>query len=105
MKTWDKKNFFESVDIPQMCLVLGLVKNDEEARTFPLPPDLDSKNYQYAHGLTAPMRDVRKRRFERTARARVDDVEAVEERPAPSSKQTVKTQTFAMKSSITIRGR
>jgi len=78
MKSWDKKNFIKSVDISQMCLVLGPCKTDEEARTYPLPPDVDPKNYQYAHGLTAPMRNVRKRRFERTARARLDDIEAIE---------------------------
>jgi len=78
MKSWDRKNFIKSVDISQMCLVLGPCKTDEEARTYPLPPDVNPKNYQYAHGLTAPMRNVRKRRFERTARARLDDIEAIE---------------------------
>lgn len=78
MKSWDRKNFIKSVDISQMCLVLGPCKTDEEARTYPLPPEVNPKNYQYAHGLTAPMRNVRKRRFERTARARLDDIEAVE---------------------------
>jgi len=78
MKSWDRKNFMKSVDISQMCLVLGPCSNDDEARNYPLPPDVNPKNYQYAHGLTAPMRNVRKRRFERTARARVDDIEAIE---------------------------
>lgn len=78
MKSWDKKNFIKSVDISQMCLVLGRCTNDDEARNYPLPPDVNPKNYQYAHGLTAPMRNVRKRRFERTTRTRLDDIEAVE---------------------------
>lgn len=78
MKSWDKKNFIKSVDISQMCLVLGRCADDEEARNYPLPPDVNSKNYQYAHGLTAPMRNVRKRRFERTTRTRLDDIEAIE---------------------------
>ncbi|KAK5941363.1 hypothetical protein PMZ80_006641 [Knufia obscura] len=78
MKSWDRKNFIKSVDISQMCLVLGPCKDDEEARTYPLPPDVNPKNYQYAHGLTAPMRNVRKRRFERTARTRLDDIESIE---------------------------
>lgn len=78
MKSWDRKNFIKSVDISQMCLVLGPCKNDDDARTYPLPPDVNPKNYQYAHGLTAPMRNVRKRRFERTARARLDDIESIE---------------------------
>ncbi|KAJ9650789.1 hypothetical protein H2198_009911 [Neophaeococcomyces mojaviensis] len=78
MKSWDRKNFIKSVDVSQMCLVLGPCSSDDEARNYPLPPDVNPKNYQYAHGLTAPMRNVRKRRFERTARARVDDIEAIE---------------------------
>lgn len=78
MKSWDRKNFIKSVDISQMCLVLGRCSSDEDARTYPLPPDVNPKNYQYAHGLTPPMHNVRKRRFERTARARLDDIEAVE---------------------------
>ena len=78
MKTWDRKNFVKSIDISQLCLVLGRCTTDEEARTYPLPADVNPKNFQYAHGLTAPMKNVRKRRFERTARARLDDIEAVE---------------------------
>ncbi|KAK5072643.1 hypothetical protein LTR64_004882 [Lithohypha guttulata] len=78
MKSWDRKNFIKSIDITQMCLVLGPCSNDDEARSYPLPPDVDPKNYKYAHGLTAPMKNVRKRRFERTARARLDDIEAIE---------------------------
>lgn len=78
MKSWDKKNFIKSVDVSQMCLVLGRCADDDEARNYPLPPDVNPKNYQYAHGLTAPMRNVRKRRFERTTRTRLDDIEAIE---------------------------
>lgn len=82
MKSWDKKNFIKSIDISQLLLVLGRCSSDEEARNFPLPADVNPKNYKYAHGLTAPMRNVRKRRFERTARARLDDIEAIERKVA-----------------------
>ncbi|KIX01282.1 uncharacterized protein Z518_09007 [Rhinocladiella mackenziei CBS 650.93] len=80
MKSWDKKGWIKSIDINQMLLVLGPCKTDDEARNYALPEDVDPKNYQYAHGLTAPMKWVRKRRFARTKRARVDDIEAVERR-------------------------
>ncbi|KIW77430.1 hypothetical protein Z517_09876 [Fonsecaea pedrosoi CBS 271.37] len=80
MKSWDKKGWIKSIDICQMLLVLGRCNNEEEARNYPLPEDVDPKTYQYAHGLTAPMKWVRKRRFARTKRARVDDIEAVERR-------------------------
>lgn len=82
MKSWDKKGWMKSADICQMLLVLGRCASDDEARNYPLPPDVDPKTYQYAHGLTAPMKWVRKRRFARTKRAKVDDIEAVERRVA-----------------------
>ncbi|OCT49366.1 transcription initiation factor TFIID subunit D6 [Cladophialophora carrionii] len=80
MKSWDKKGWIKSIDICQMLLVLGRCKDEQEARNYPLPEDVDPKSYQYAHGITAPMKWVRKRRFARTKRARVDDIEAVERR-------------------------
>jgi transcription initiation factor TFIID subunit 7 len=80
MKSWDKKGWIKSIDVSQMLLVLGRCNTDDEARNYPLPPDVDSKNHQYAHGLTPPMKWVRKRRFARTKRARVDDIEAIERR-------------------------
>lgn len=82
MKSWDKKGWIKSLDVSQMLLVLGRCSNEEEARSYNLPPDVDEKTFQYAHGITAPMKWVRKRRFNRTKRARVDDIEAVERRVA-----------------------
>jgi transcription initiation factor TFIID subunit 7 len=80
MKSWDRKSWIKSIDVCQMLLVLGKCTTDDEARMYPLPIDVDQKTWQYAHGLTVPMRWVRKRRFNRTKRARVDDIEAVERR-------------------------
>ena len=73
MKSWDKRMFFKSVDITQMLLVLGPVQNEQEALEYPLPRDvdvLDDKTYQYAHGITPPMKYVRKRRFRKRVSAR-----------------------------------
>lgn len=73
MKSWDKRMFFKSVDITQMLLVLGPVQNEQEALEYPLPKDvevLDDKTYQYAHGITPPMKYVRKRRFRKRVSAR-----------------------------------
>lgn len=82
MKSWDKKAWHKSVDVSQMLLVLGPIKSEEEASTFPLPKrDLDEKTMQFAHGLTPPMRWVRKRRFrKRINRALIEDVEQEVER-------------------------
>ena len=64
MKSWDRKGWYKVADINQMLLVLGRCTSDDEAKIFPLPTrEVDKNNLQYAHGLTPPMRWVRKRRF------------------------------------------
>ena len=78
MKSWDKKSWIKSADICQMLLVLGRIQSDEDAQTYSLPADVNPKTNQYAHGITPPMRWVRKRRFARTNRTQVSDIEAVE---------------------------
>ncbi|CRG91739.1 hypothetical protein PISL3812_08791 [Talaromyces islandicus] len=73
MKSWDKRMFYKAGDITQMLLVLGQVQSDEEAMRYPLPEDvnvLDEKTYQFAHGLTPPLKHVRKRRFRKRVSAR-----------------------------------
>lgn len=76
MKSWDKKGWFKTADICQMLLVLGRVKDDDEAKRFPLPREIDQHNWQYPHGLTPPMHWVRKRRFRK--RLNVRTIERVE---------------------------
>ncbi|KAL8731116.1 MAG: hypothetical protein Q9166_003644 [cf. Caloplaca sp. 2 TL-2023] len=63
MKSWDKKSWFKTADICQMLLVLDTVKDETEAMEYPLPKDIDPQTWQYAHGLTPPMRFARNRRF------------------------------------------
>lgn len=84
MKSWDRRGWYKSGDICQMLLVLGLVANDREALDYPLPKDVqlpDDKTLQYQHGLTPPLRWVRKRRFrERVSTRTIEQVErAVED--------------------------
>ncbi|KAI5304492.1 hypothetical protein KEM56_006445 [Ascosphaera pollenicola] len=91
MKSWDKRGWYKSADICQMLLVLGRVASEEEAKTYPLPKDIDSSSWQFAHGLTPPLRWVRKRRFRKrisnrtietveleVARLLKEDMEAIE---------------------------
>lgn len=91
MKSWDKRGWYKSADICQMLLVLGRVASEEEAKTYPLPKDIDATSWQFAHGLTPPLRWVRKRRFRKrisnrtietveleVARLLKEDMEAVE---------------------------
>lgn len=82
MKSWNKREWYKSVDISQMLLVLGPINSEDEALDYPLPKRvLDEKTMQYAHGLTPPMHWVRKNRFRpRINRAAVENVEKEVER-------------------------
>ncbi|KAJ9195590.1 hypothetical protein DTO164E3_6666 [Paecilomyces variotii] len=79
MKSWDKRGWYKSADICQMLLVLGPVSNEKEALEYPLPKDVgvvDERTYQYPHGLTPPLKWVRKRRFrERISTRTIEQVE------------------------------
>ena len=78
MKSWDKRGWWKSADICQMLLVLGKIEKEDEALTYPITgKDVDTKTWQHAHGLTPPMRFVRKRRFRKRVSNRT--IEAVEE--------------------------
>lgn len=77
MKSFDKKGWWKVADINQMLLVLGRCNTEEEAKTYPLPRDVNKDNFQYAHGLTPPMHWVRKRRFRK--RMNYNEIANVEE--------------------------
>ncbi|MCJ1433025.1 hypothetical protein MMC27_002384 [Xylographa pallens] len=78
MKSWDKRGWWKTADICQMLLVLGTVNTETEALNYTLPGrELDKTTWQYAHGLTPPMRWVRKRRFRKRVSNRT--IEAVED--------------------------
>ncbi|KAH9212040.1 TAFII55 protein conserved region-domain-containing protein [Leptodontidium sp. 2 PMI_412] len=96
MKSWDKRGWWKSADICQMLWVFARVKNEAEAKTIALPSIIDPSNYQYPHGLTAPMHNCRKRRFRK--RLHRDEIEKVErevqrlldeDRKSTSSKYTI----------------
>lgn len=63
MKSWDRKGWWKVADLCQMLLVLGRCGNDDEAKNYALPREVDKETLQFAHGLTPPMHWVRKRRF------------------------------------------
>lgn len=79
MKSWDRRGWYKSADISQMLLVLGPVTSEKEAMEYPLPKEvdvLDEKTYQYPHGLTPPLKWVRKRRFrDRISTRTIEQVE------------------------------
>ena len=63
MKSWNKKDWVKTADVCQMLLVLGRVHSEDEAKKFPRPPIVEPESHRYPHGLTPPMRWVRKLRF------------------------------------------
>lgn len=63
MKSWNKKDWVKTADVCQMLLVLGRVQSEEEAKKYHRPGYVEENSHRYPHGLTPPMRWVRKRRF------------------------------------------
>jgi transcription initiation factor TFIID subunit 7 len=76
LKSWNKKDWVKTADVCQMLLVLGEVKNEEEAKKYPRPAEVEPDSYRFPHGLTPPMHRVRKRRFR--PRKSFMDVERIE---------------------------
>ncbi|GAB7343636.1 hypothetical protein MBLNU457_1630t1 [Dothideomycetes sp. NU457] len=79
MKSWDRRGggWWKVADICQMLLVLGRIRDEHEAKDYPLPREVDKSSFNYAHGLTPPMHWVRKRRFRK--RVSYKEVENVDE--------------------------
>jgi transcription initiation factor TFIID subunit 7 len=63
LKSWNKKDWVKTADVCQMLLVLDQVKNEDEARKYPLPSYIPPDTHRFPHGLTPPMKWARKRRF------------------------------------------
>ncbi|KAE8445922.1 hypothetical protein EG329_012701 [Mollisiaceae sp. DMI_Dod_QoI] len=77
MKSWDRRGWWKCADVCQMFWVFAQVQSEEDARTIPLPDEVDRETYQYPHGLTPPMHFARKLRFRK--RLHKSTIERVEE--------------------------
>ena len=66
-KTLDKKNLYKTGDICQMLLVGEQISHEETILAYPSKPS----DYIYPHGITPPLRWVRKRRFRKRISNRV----------------------------------
>jgi len=81
MKSWDKRGWWKSADICQMLYVFRKVKQEDDARHCPLPAEVNERTWQWPHGLTPPMYNVRKRRFrKRVSHRTIEAAEAEVER-------------------------
>lgn len=84
-KTFDKKSMWKTGDLCQMLVCRDpegpdSSTDDEEVNTYDyLKKQLhEAKKYQYPHGLTPCLKNVRKRRFRKTARQKYVDAPEIE---------------------------
>lgn len=79
-KTIDNKIFYKSGDICQMLLVSEEPLDKEAAKQNQLQrkEKLDLKKFIYPHGITPPLKNVRKKRFRKTAPKKIIDDPEVE---------------------------
>lgn len=78
LKTLDKKTFYKTADICQM-MVCKTEGEEEKGETEEGKKSREKeKKFQYAHGITAPLKNVRKKRFRKTLRKKNVDVPEIE---------------------------
>lgn len=76
LKTFDKKNFYKVADVSQMLLCGPEAL--EPAETSDLSGKKAERKWQSCHGVTAPLKNVRKKRFRKTRRKKFLDAPEVD---------------------------
>lgn len=80
LKTTDQKNLYKTADICQM-LICGMDDEDDSDVVEPNQAkrkDNKDKKYQYPHGITPPLKNVRKRRFRKTLKKKYQEQPDIE---------------------------
>ncbi|XP_059140371.1 transcription initiation factor TFIID subunit 7-like [Physella acuta] len=77
LKTVDKKTFYKTADICQMLLCKTEEDWTQDETESPRKKDKDKK-YAWNHGITPPLKNVRKRRFRKTLKKKYMDQPEVE---------------------------
>jgi TATA-binding protein-associated factor Taf7 len=80
-KTLDKKTFYKTADICQMMICKEEVDGDvSESETTSGKTNAvgKDKKFLYPHGITAPLKNIRKKRFRKTLRKKFVDVPEIE---------------------------
>ncbi|KAF8774464.1 transcription initiation factor TFIID subunit 7-like [Argiope bruennichi] len=92
-KTLDRKIFYKTADICQIMIAQegDAVMTDEEVSPKKKEKDKD-KRYMLPHGITAPLKNVRKRRFRKTLKKKYVDLPDVEK----EVKRLLRTDTEAL---------
>ena len=78
-KTLDKKTFYKTADICQMMICKEEVDMEaSESETEKGKNAKDTKKFLFPHGITPPLKNVRKKRFRKTLRKKFVDVPEIE---------------------------
>ncbi|GFT36109.1 transcription initiation factor TFIID subunit 7 [Nephila pilipes] len=93
-KTLDRKIFYKTADICQIMIAQegDAAKSDEEVSPKKKDKDNKDKRYMLPHGITAPLKNVRKRRFRKTLKKKYVDLPDVEK----EVKRLLRTDTEAL---------
>ncbi|KAG8190027.1 hypothetical protein JTE90_000122 [Oedothorax gibbosus] len=93
-KTLDKKIFYKTADLCQIMIAHegDAAKSDEEVSPKKKDKDAKDKRYMLPHGITAPLKNVRKRRFRKTLKKKYVDLPDVEK----EVKRLLRTDTEAI---------
>lgn len=93
-KTLDRKIFYKTADICQIMIAQegDAAKSDEEVSPKKKDKDAKDKRYMYPHGITPPLKNVRKRRFRKTLKKKYVDLPDVEK----EVKRLLRTDTEAI---------
>ncbi|XP_078369136.1 transcription initiation factor TFIID subunit 7-like [Oculina patagonica] len=74
-KTVDSRSFYKTADISQM---LVCCEDDSLVEDEDISPKKESKRFIWNHGITGPLKNVRKRRFRKTAKKKLVESPEVE---------------------------
>lgn len=78
-KTLDKKNFYKTADICQMMICSEDIDETRDQNDKKIEgKDGKDKRFNFPHGITPPLKNVRKKRFRKTLKKKTVDVPEIE---------------------------
>lgn len=77
LKTVDMKTFYKTADLSQMLITVPEDDNTQDENDSPKKKDKDKKHL-WNHGITPPLKNVRKRRFRKTLKKKYMDQPDIE---------------------------
>ncbi|XP_015791021.1 transcription initiation factor TFIID subunit 7 [Tetranychus urticae] len=78
LKTLDAKTFYKTADICQMMICKDEIEEEKPEGEESKKKDGKDKKFLYPHGVTPPLKNVRKKRFRKTLKKKFFDVPEIE---------------------------